>query len=219
LLAGATLAVFWPATRFDFINVDDPVYFSDNPHILGELKWRNVVWALCAGLGGNWHPVTWLSFMLDATLFGPGPRGPHLVNLLLHTANGLLVFLLLRRMTQGRQKEECRLQNEGAVWRSAVVAALFALHPLRVESVAWVAERKDVLSGFFFMLTLWAYVSYVRTAESRPVLRSPSSVALRRLDSTAEGGKQKAETGGGLLRSVLCPLVATGFPSSFSSWA
>src|SRR6202007_2624742 len=98
----------------------------------------------------NWHPLTWLSHMLDVTLFGKGSRGPHSVNLSLHVANSLLLFLLFRKMT-------------GAHWPSAFVAALFALHPLHVESVAWVAERKDVLSGLFFMLTLLAYVWYTES--------------------------------------------------------
>ena len=147
VLAAVTLAVFWPATGFDFINLDDAAYYSTNPHILGGLKWENALWAFRTGFLGNWHPLTWLSFMLDVTLFGPGPRGPHLVNLLLHVLNSVLLLLLLRRMT-------------GALWRSALVASLFALHPLRVESVAWVTERKDVLSGLFFLLTLGAYVRY-----------------------------------------------------------
>ncbi len=149
LLALVTIGVYWPITHFDFINLDDPDYFSANRHVLSGLKWDNVLWAFRPELEANWHPLTWLSFMLDVTLLGPGPRGPHLINLLLHTANSVLVFLLLRRMT-------------GAFWRSVVVAGLFALHPLRVESVAWVTERKDVLSTFFFLLTLAAYVGYVR---------------------------------------------------------
>jgi Tfp pilus assembly protein PilF len=147
LLALVTLVVWWPVVHCDFVNYDDPGYFSENPHVLGGLSWANAVWAFSTADAGNWHPLTWLSLMLDAELFGPGPMGPHSVNLLLHTANTLLVFLLLRRMTM-------------ATWRSALVAALFALHPLHVESVAWVSERKDVLSAFFGLLALLAYARY-----------------------------------------------------------
>jgi tetratricopeptide (TPR) repeat protein len=149
LLAAVTLAVFWPVVHCDFVNYDDPEYFTANPHVLTGLTPANAVWAFTTGHAGNWHPLTWLSLMLDATLFGKGASGPHLTNLLLHTANTALLFLLLRRMT-------------AATWRSALVATLFALHPLHVESVAWITERKDVLSTFFGLLSLWAYADYAR---------------------------------------------------------
>jgi protein O-mannosyl-transferase len=156
LLAAATLSVFWPVVHCDFLNYDDPEYFTANPHVLTGLTPANAAWAFTTGHASNWHPLTWLSLMLDVELFGTGPAGPHFTNLLFHTANTVLLFLLLRRLT-------------GASWRSASVAALFALHPLHVESVAWVAERKDVLSAFFFMLTLLAYASYTqRRPGSRP---------------------------------------------------
>jgi hypothetical protein len=156
LLALVTLALYWPATGHDFINYDDKVYVLDNPHVTSGLTWGNARWALGSGYATNWHPVTWLSHMLDCQLFGLKPWGHHLTSVLLHALNAALVFLLLRQMT-------------GATWRSLWVAALFALHPLRVESVAWVAERKDVLSAFFGLLCLWTYARYAerKNAESR----------------------------------------------------
>ena len=147
-LAAATFMVFLPALNCGFINLDDPEYFSANPQVLAGLNWGGIKWAFSAGNFRMWHPVTWLSLMLDAQLFGAGARGPHLVNVLLHALNTGLLFVLLRKLT-------------GSIWRSALVAALFAWHPLRVESVAWVCERKDVLSGCFGLLTLLAYARYV----------------------------------------------------------
>jgi len=149
LLAAATLATFWPQVHHDFINYDDPVYVTLNPHVSSGLTWSNVKWAWTANCASNWHPLTLLSHMLDVQLFGLNAGWHHLVSLLFHTANSLLLFLLLRALT-------------GALWRSALVAALFALHPLHVESVAWVSERKDVLSGFFFLLALLAYTAYAK---------------------------------------------------------
>jgi protein O-mannosyl-transferase len=143
-----TLVVFWPSLTYDFLSYDDQAYVTENPHVRAGLTWPGVAWALTSFSVANWHPVTWLSHMLDCQLYGLKPAGHHLTNLLLHTASTLLLFLVLSRMT-------------GALWRSACVAALFAWHPLHVESVAWVAERKDVLSAFFFMLTLSAYGRYV----------------------------------------------------------
>ena len=151
LLVAVTLAVYWPVTRCDFLNYDDPEYFTSNPHVLAGLTPGGVRWAFTAGHAGNWHPLTWLSLMLDVNLFGRGPAGPHVTNLLFHLANTVLLFLLLRCLTL-------------AAWRSAFVAALFALHPLHVESVAWVAERKDVLSTFFGLLALLMYARYMSGA-------------------------------------------------------
>jgi protein O-mannosyl-transferase len=160
LLATATVAAFWPVVRCGFISYDDPIYVSDNPHVLGGLTVPNVLWSFHSFYGGNWHPLTWLSHMLDAEVFGTGPTGPHVINLALHVANVILLFFLLWRLTS-------------ALWRSLLVAALFALHPLHVESVAWIAERKDVLSTLFFMLSLIAYERYAKRespkAHSRPV--------------------------------------------------
>jgi tetratricopeptide (TPR) repeat protein len=155
LLSVATLATFWPIIHHEFIDFDDPDYITENPHVLSGLSWENVAWAFTTSHAANWHPVTWLSHMLDVQLFGVQPGWHHLINLLFHTANACLLFLLLERIT-------------GAQWRSALVAALFALHPLHVESVVWASERKDVLSTFFFMLTLLAYAKYVeQKTESR----------------------------------------------------
>jgi len=145
--------------RNDFIKYDDSQYISDNPRVLNGLTWANAVWAFSTGYASNWHPLTWLSHMLDVELFGLNPRGHHLTNLLFHIANTLLLLLLLNRMTERD-------------WCSFFVAALFALHPLHVESVAWVAERKDLLSGFFFFLTLLVYTRYIEECTSagvRPV--------------------------------------------------
>src|SRR5258708_2428820 len=155
LLAATTFGVFWPVTHHQFTNFDDDNYITDNPHVTAGLSRAGVGWAFRAFHASNWHPLTWMSHMLDVQLFGLNPAGHHATNLLFHIANSILLFFVLRRMT-GRQ------------WPSAAVAALFALHPLHVESVAWVSERKDVLSGFFFMLTLWAYTEAVRPkAESK----------------------------------------------------
>ena len=147
VLSGITLATFWPVARHDFIIYDDPDYVSENPHVQAGLNWNSVAWAFRTSHTGNWHPLTWLSHMLDCQVFGLEPGYHHLMNVVFHTANTLLLFLVLNRMT-------------AAFWRSAFVATLFALHPLHVESVAWVAERKDLLSTFFGMLTLWAYTRY-----------------------------------------------------------
>lgn len=144
---------FLPVLDNDFINYDDDIYVTTNPHVQNGLTWDSVKWAFQSSEASNWHPLTWLSHMLDCQLYGLKPWGHHLTSLLLHTANTLLLFLVLRRMT-------------GATWRSFLVAALFGLHPLRVESVAWVAERKDVLSTAFWLLTLWTYSGFVTSARS-----------------------------------------------------
>ena len=148
LLAAAVLLVFGRTLKYDFVNYDDDVYFYANSHVQAGLTWPAMAWACTTGYNGNWHPLTWLSFMSDVELFGPGPAGPHLTNVLLHAANTVLLLLVLRRLT-------------GSLWRSSLVAALFGLHPLHVESVAWISERKDVLSGLFFMLTLLCYARAV----------------------------------------------------------
>ena len=147
-LAAFTVAVYAPALRCQFLTLDDPVYVSENRHVQGGLTPENIVGAFRVNTAGNWHPLTLLSHMLDCQIYGLRPWGHHLTNVLLHAANCVLIFLVLMRMT-------------GACWRSACVAALFAAHPAHVESVAWVAERKDVLSSFFFLLAIWAYVRQV----------------------------------------------------------
>jgi len=142
-----TLTVFWQVQHHDFIDLDDHLYVTENNHVQAGLTKKGVIWAFTTFHAANWHPLTWLSHMLDCQLFGMRPGMHHLTNLLFHILNSLLLLLVLRKMT-------------GAWWRSAFVAALFALHPLHVESVAWVAERKDVLSTFFWLLTMWVYAHY-----------------------------------------------------------
>jgi len=143
----ATLIVFWQVQHHKFLTFDDDDYVTNNPYVKAGLTLSGVTWASTTTHASNWHPLTWLSHMLDSGLYGLNAGGHHVTNLLFHIANALLLFLVLKRMT-------------GALWKSGFVAALFALHPLHVESVAWVAERKDVLSTFFWMLTMWAYVRY-----------------------------------------------------------
>jgi protein O-mannosyl-transferase len=150
-----TIIVFQGVLGNGFLNYDDFQYVTDNSHVTSGLTEENLIWAFTSGYAANWHPVTWLSHMVDIELFDMNPQGHHLMNLLLHTANTCLLFLILNKIS-------------GAVWRSAIVAALFAIHPLHVESVAWVAERKDVLSTFFALLTLLVYTCYV---QSRSTLR------------------------------------------------
>jgi Flp pilus assembly protein TadD len=157
LLAALDLAVFAPVWHHQFTTYDDPLYIGQNPEVVAGLTWHGVVWAFTTGREANWHPLTWLSHMLDVELFGLTPGPHHVMSLLLHIASTLLLFGVLQRMT-------------GQVGRSAVVAALFGVHPLHVESVAWAAERKDVLSTLFWMLTLWAYVGYVRGPSARRYL-------------------------------------------------
>jgi protein O-mannosyl-transferase len=170
LLAVAVFLVFGQTLRFDFVNYDDDVYFYSNPHVQAGLTGHGAAWAFSTGYNGNWHPLTWLSFMLDVELFGIDPAGPHLTNVLLHAANTVLLFLLLRQLMSLRSDKSAgaTAPQAGAYWGSALVAALFGLHPLHVESVAWISERKDVLSAFFFMLTLWAYANYVSKGNLQP---------------------------------------------------
>jgi hypothetical protein len=154
-----TLAVFAPSLTHDFLAYDDQVYVTENPHVQAGLTWQGVGWAFRSYAASNWHPVTWLSHMLDCQFYGLRSAGHHLTNVLLHAANTLLLFLVLSRMTS-------------AMWRSACVAALFAWHPLHVESVAWVAERKDLLGAFFWMLTLWAYARYAEVQSLKSKVQS-----------------------------------------------
>ncbi len=147
LLGAVVFAVYFPAVNCEFVKYDDDKYVTDNRLVLEGIGWEGVRWAFTTGHASNWHPVTWLSHILDCTLFGTRAWGHHLVNILLHTANTLLLFIVLRRMT-------------GTTCASGFVAAVFGLHPLHAESVAWVAERKDVLSMLFWILTMGAYAAY-----------------------------------------------------------
>jgi protein O-mannosyl-transferase len=142
-----TLAVYWPVRNHEFIDLDDDAYIVSNPNVKSGLSWQGVKWAFTTGHAANWHPVTWLSHQFDCQFFDLKPAAHHLINLLFHIINTILVFLVFNRMTKG-------------VWQSAFIAGLFALHPLHVESVAWVAERKDMLSTMFWLLTMFAYVRY-----------------------------------------------------------
>jgi protein O-mannosyl-transferase len=153
LLLLAVALVFNRTAQHQFINYDDQDYVYKNPHIVSGLTAENAAWAFTHSYSANWHPLTWLSHMADCQFYELRPCGHHLGNVALHAATAVLLFLVLLRMT-------------GGFWPSAFAAALFAVHPLRVESVAWVAERKDILSGLFFMLTLWAYASYVERPAS-----------------------------------------------------
>lgn len=157
-LAIATCIAYEPVRHNDFItHFDDDLYIIDNNHVTSGLTIENIIWALKAIHAHNWHPLTWISHMLDCELFGLNPTGHHFTNLLLHITNAILLFLLLRRMT-------------GKLWHCAFVAAIFALHPLHVESVAWASERKDVLSTFFWILTIWAYIRYVENPKTKRYL-------------------------------------------------
>ena len=142
-----TLSSYWQVRDFEFNNYDDEPY-TKNQYVREGLTFEGIIWAFSASHSANWHPLTWVSHMLDVQLYGMNSGQHHMTNLLFHILNTLLLFLVFRRMT-------------GHLWRSGFVAALFALHPLHVESVAWVAERKDVLCAFFWMLTVWSYIRYV----------------------------------------------------------
>mgnify|MGYP001818184527 CR=1 FL=1 len=150
-LAAAILVVYLQVANYNFTNYDDELYVTENPNVKAGFTIDGIFWAFTTGHAANWHPVTWLSHMLDSEIYGLNPMGHHWSNLQIHIANTILLFLFFNYVT-------------GALWRSFLVAALFAIHPLHVESVAWVSERKDVLCAFFWILSMWAYVGYVRNA-------------------------------------------------------
>ncbi|HVM47775.1 MAG TPA: tetratricopeptide repeat protein [Candidatus Acidoferrum sp.] len=181
LLAVVTLALYWRATRCDFVNYDDPLYVTANSHVQAGLSWQGLAWAFTQthGEGTYWHPLTWLSHMLDCQLYGVRPWGHHLTSVLLHAANVVLVFLVFRRMT-------------GAFWRCAALAALFALHPLQVDSVAWVTERKTLLSAFFWLLTTWAYLRYVEGGGKHTICNE--GVEQGKARGPKSEGRKKAES-------------------------
>ena len=153
LLLLAVGLVFGQTVGYGFCSFDDGIYITSNFHVLRGFSWENIVWAFTTDRGSVWVPITWLSFMADGQFWGNNPAGYHLMNVLIHGAASVCLFLAFRSLT-------------GQLWPSAFVAAIFAIHPLQVESVAWVTERKDVLSGLFFMLTLWAYAGYARRPQS-----------------------------------------------------
>jgi tetratricopeptide (TPR) repeat protein len=154
LFFGLTAWVFAPALKTSFLLFDEAGELLLNTHMNSGLGWHNLRWALFSLEYSNWYPLTWISHMLDFKLFGSNPWGHHLTSVLIHAANGILLFLALKQMT-------------GAPWRSLIVAGLFALHPLRVESVAWISERKDVLSAFFGLLALWMYACFARESKAQ----------------------------------------------------
>jgi len=160
-----TSAVFWQVHAFEYVNLDDGYYVTENPYVKSGLSFENTAWAFTSGASANWHPLTWLSLMLDVQLFGPRPGPMHLINALWHIANVLLLFLAVRALT-------------GTVWRSAFVAALFAVHPLHVESVAWVSERKDVLSTFFGLASIWCYARFARNQNRKWYLATAGTLTL-----------------------------------------
>jgi tetratricopeptide (TPR) repeat protein len=162
LLFFLVLGTFLPCLWNGFVSFDDPLYVSQNPHVSQGLTWESLKWAWSSTEAQNWHPLTWISHLLDVQLFGLNPWGHHATNVVLHALNTAMLFLLLQRMT-------------GARWRSLAVAALFGLHPLRVESVAWVSERKDVLSVCFWLLTTWAYVRYAKIESQKFKAQSQES--------------------------------------------
>ena len=153
-LALAVLTAYSPLWHCQFVLYDDNDYVASNDMVKQGVSWAGIVWAFSTFYASNWHPLTWISHMADCQLYGMNPAGHHITSLLLHLANSILLFLLLQRMT-------------GARWPSALTAALFALHPLHVESVAWVSERKDVLSTLFWMLSVGAYVRYAEHLKSQ----------------------------------------------------
>ena len=171
------LVAFWPVGHLGFIVLDDPAYVRDNPNVQQGVTPASVTWALTTIYAGNWHPMAWISHMVDYDLFGLNANGHHWMNLGFHVASTLLLFIVLRKMTSlpSAENVEGTLQESGVVWCSALVAALFAVHPMHLQSVAWIAERKDVLSGFFMMLTLWMYATYAQkkaTLDSQPSTRN-----------------------------------------------
>ena len=182
LLAAVTFAVFWPVKNCGYVNYDDPQYVTSNHQVRQGLTLKGVAWAFTTGQTANWHPLTWLSHMLDVQLFGLNPAGPHLVNVALHAVNAVLLLVVLRQLT-------------GALWRCAFVAALFALHPLHVESVAWISERKDVLSTLFWLLTLWAYAHYARgrTGRNADGSAEPGRNALPRVQADLQVGPPRGQ--------------------------
>jgi tetratricopeptide (TPR) repeat protein len=164
-LTVSALLVFWQVCKFDFVSYDDNIYVFENQHVLNGITGDGIIWAFTTGFAAFWHPLTWLSLMLDCQLFGPGPGGFHLVNVFFHLVNTLLLFAVLKKMT-------------GSPWPSAFAAALFALHPLHVESVAWIAERKDILSTSFWLLAMLAYARYVKKPNAANYLLTLLTFAL-----------------------------------------
>jgi protein O-mannosyl-transferase len=147
------LAVFYQTVGFDFITLDDNLYVYSNPAVLSGLNWDSIRWAFTAFHSANWHPLTWLSHMLDVKLFGTGAGGHHAMNVMIHLVNSLLTLVVFRKLTK-------------RFWPSAAIALLFAVHPAHVESVAWISERKDVLSTMLMLLSIWAYAAFAKSSDA-----------------------------------------------------
>ncbi len=192
-LVALVWGVFGQTLHHQFINYDDPLYVLQNPHIYNGVSWQSIAWAFTHIHSQNWHPLTSISHMLDCQIFGVQPGWHHFVNVLLHSIVAILLFLLLARMTN-------------AIWPSAFVAAVFAIHPLRVESVAWIAERKDVLSGVFFLLTLICYARYVR---------KPSAARYLTMSILFAGGLMSKPM---LVTTPLVLLLLDYWPLARSTW-
>ena len=175
---------FLPSLRNDFVNYDDNVYVTENLQVQAGLTWESLAWAFGKFHGEQtyWHPLTWVSHMLDCRLYGLQPWGHHLTSVLWHAVNTLLVFLVFKRLT-------------GAVWRCAVLAALFALHPLQVDTVAWVTERKNLLSTFFFLLTVWAYALYAELRSLKSKVQSLKSEVGSHVPQTTDHGPRTTDHG------------------------
>jgi len=149
LLILAIIVVYYQTKNFDFVLLDDDVYITNNPFVVGGWSSENIKWAFSNSHGGFWIPLTWLTYMVDSQLHGLDAGYFHITNLIFHIINTLLLFAIFRQMT-------------GDIWQSGFIAALFALHPVHVESVAWVSERKDLMFAFFWLLTMWSYHQYVK---------------------------------------------------------
>ena len=162
LLVGITAGLYWPAGSYEAVDFDD-AFFTDNPEVQSGWNGHSLAWTMTAEVVANWHPVTLLSFILTHQFFGRNAGAEHLVNVLIHAANAGLLFLVLGRMT--RRRADAAARPADVTWGCAAAAALFAWHPLRVESVAWIAERKDGLCAFFMLLTLWAWTRYAQETE------------------------------------------------------
>ncbi len=159
IIALSVFVIFKQTGGYSFISFDDGAYIKNNVHVIKGLSLKNIKWAFTTGLTGNWHPLTWISYMLDVELYGVTPGMIHMTNVFLHTINSLLLFLVLKNIT-------------GKTWRSGLVAILFSIHPLHVESVAWISERKDVLSFFFGFLSIWFYVQSIKFSKIKNYLLS-----------------------------------------------
>jgi protein O-mannosyl-transferase len=202
VLSVLVLAIYWQTTRFGFINLDDNLYVYENGAVLSGLNWSSVKWAFTAFFSANWHPLTWLSHMLDAQLFGGNAGGHHAVNIVLHLINSVLAFVVFHKLT-------------GCFWKSAIVAALFAVHPAHVESVAWVSERKDVLSTLFWLLTMGAYLRFV--SEERAKERKGEKEKRRKGDGETNSETPETDENVDEENSVNSPSPFLLFSPSYSA--